>query len=600
MQRRIVRRYAMRKIHLCTSSYNIMLICVCVFMFLNCFVYVRSEDTIYAWDFNAFWAYFIRFGQLSDWDLWYYMLTREIAVSNPIPTALLTPIYKMFGGSRLVYISSVALLYFMPACILLASLFAHVYDNKNIKFFVLLVTATFVPFWRPILRGYPDIIILAPIIISLIVVLKNDFSLKINYKWAIILGILIWLPFLFRRWLIYTVFSLYLTLPILSFLWASKKQNYKNIIYNFVIAGASSLFFVLFFQYDFIKMALTTDYGYQYSAYQFSFPISLKYLIASIGYYITPFFILGIFSSLKNWKEKSSKLCIISIINAVLILLFFTRTQSPGTQHFIPILFFILIASIVGAIYLLDIIRSSIQPFVATAVATVILICCILVMAHTFYPSDSKLVHNNHETLSKEGVSIDIFQVMGTNKEIEILPFSDYPFRTNDLDKYLIIINFIKNQIDTNKKVLISASSQYFGRSILNTISKDHGIKIDSLHEVPQIDLRDDFQLTGSLNYDYVILSDPIQLHLPHGQEVIRIFSTNILRAQNIGKAYKKTEFATVTLNGNIKVDVYKRERDFSKDEVEQFIYQLVEVYPEWEEHREVMMYNFYGVQFPS
>src|SRR5690606_16042853 len=110
---------------------------------------------------------------------WLHQVLRQVrqADYNPLPMVPLTPVYLLMGSSRPVYISALVALYLVPVCFMFAYLARRLADarlSSQAAWLALGVALLYVPFWRPTLRGLPDIVGLVPILAALILVLKHD------------------------------------------------------------------------------------------------------------------------------------------------------------------------------------------------------------------------------------------------------------------------------------------------------------------------------------------------------------------------------------------------------------------------------------------
>ena len=173
-------------------------------------------------------------------------------------------------------------------------------DNKY-QPYIFVFLASFIPFVTPTLRGYPDIIGMIPLSLCCLILFKVNILKYQGARFvllAIAMGVLLWLPFAFRRWYAYSVVSLFVTLPFLNtFLFGeaarfSKERIFKYFIF-FTLSGLVVIFLVCVFQFELAERILTTNYSDIYSAYkateQATFFITLNYA----GLYLLPLIVLG-------------------------------------------------------------------------------------------------------------------------------------------------------------------------------------------------------------------------------------------------------------------------------------------------------------------
>ena len=336
----------------------ILLFMILLVVVIQTSIFIAHEQNIYYWDFNGYWRMWEEFcatfpnEPINSIRTVFHSIRHDDY--NSLPVAITSWFYLFNLPSRLSYITSLAVMYLFPTVILFHLLCKRFSDNHSFGWLLLscILPLTFVAFWAPTLKGYPDISGLIPIIAALLYVSSSDFGDKVKIKKALVTGLLLWSPFLLRRWYAYTVVSLYISLPVLNyFLYNNAKHSFGRvaiIIKNFFVAGIFSVLLTLIFQGALIKRVIATDYATIYSAYQSSLSHSIENLYNDIGLYLFPFVIIGLLSIFRS-KDRNDKILIIfSAFNLVFSFFLFTRTQSPGVQHCLPFALWALIIATLG------------------------------------------------------------------------------------------------------------------------------------------------------------------------------------------------------------------------------------------------------------
>lgn len=527
-------------------------------------VYVSLEQNIYYWDFKSYWIYWQNLSEnifkSPKIELIHIIHSMNYDDYNLCPVIILVFFKFLPVSSRLAYILSINLLYLLPVAIVFSLLQSKILNVKNVRFqfFSYILAITFVPFWAPSLRGYPDICGLFFIILSIWLCLTNNLSKQIDVKNSLKLGLCLWLAFLLRRWYVFTVIALYLTLPVITIFYHKAKldtKTIKNVVLNFFMAGMTNVILSMLFQWHLIKRILQTNYTHIYSAYQTPLFYSIYSEILTGGYL---FFILTCCLSLivlLRGATKSKILVIFSWSNLIISFALFTHTQSPGMHQSIPFEFWLLLAFSQGILFIFNTIKSEKQ---SVWVMTILSIILILIQINSLF---------------------GIYQNNFLNK---MLPNMNLPLKVSNYQEYIHLAQYLENLTKNNDKVSIFSSNSNLNGDIISNLTN---FKIDNnLTYVSQVDLRDGFS-PDSIMSKYVVITDPVQLHLnPSGQRVISIPVLDILNKHNIGKAYVKIG-RSYNLNDSVTASIYKKNRNFTIDEVNGFLSEFYQYYPEWKKN---------------
>lgn len=529
--------------------------------------YVLSEQNVYCWDYRGYWGTWEEFGYIFSKNplTAVHSLLHSIRNEqhNSLPVAL-TFWFQYFGlPSRLSYILSLVILYFFPLILLFHYLCKQFTSDWSVVWIAItcILPATFVAFWGPTLRGYPDISGLLGIVGSILLVSREkNLSVRIQWKEACSIGVLLWSPFLLREWYAYSVISLYVSLPFLNYFIYNDKLSFnkiKFIILNFFISGVFTVALAIIIQKNFIWEILHTDYSYIYSAYQRSRYFSFQHVGRIIGLYNAPFVLIGCLWSIIGKKEKWKLLIIFSSFNLIFTFFIFTQTQSPSTQHCLPFALWVLIISTIS---IGQIIKQVNIKFLQYG----ILICLVF---SSLYIYRSCLFENNQiHILSKW------------------LPEKTFPLKVDHYENYLKLVQDIETLKDSDRNITVLSSRSLLNDDLLVTISNQKLAK--KIVYTSQVDLRDGFKV-GSLMSTYFVVADPIQFHLsPTDQRVISIPAKQILSNTGIGKHFKKI-LGPYILDGDIKVFVFQKITPFAQDEIKNLLSEYLESYPHWKNELE-------------
>lgn len=548
------------------SFYKVILILLVILFVIGHTVYfVTSEHNIYYWDYDGYWRFWedmsVRIAHQPYKAFKFILGSINCNDYNVLPVVIPTVFSLLPLSSRLSYILSISTFYYIPVILLFSYIFCNfiIKDQRSIGNWTIatILPATFVAFWVPTLAGYPDICGLVFILLAVLYQFKFDIGDKVQIKKMIVLGILLWSPFLLRRWYAYTVVSLYFSLPILNYLLFFDKTRMwlklRTICIAFFISGITSCIFAFIFQHELVHRIMNTNYSDIYAAYQSGMSQSIASLFNSCGYYILPFFLFGIVVALLTKNNKQKVFIIFCLFNLIFTFFLFTRTQSPGEQHNLPFALWILFIACYAVTWLNS--RLSRPIF-----STIFIICMICALGYV----DQKSLFDRNSY---------------TELQAAFLPSKHLPLRVDNYSNYLQLTKDIEQLAGNSKTITILSSNHVLNDEMINTIS---GQKLSNhIIFASQVDLRDKFRINPFLS-DYIIVVDPPQTHLgEQNQRVITIPVNNLLQKINIGKAYEKIGHS-YQLDGNATAWIYKKDRSFTHDEIFDFLNQYYQYYPQW------------------
>lgn len=530
-----------------------------------CYSFVASENQAYTWDSRFYWVVWNEYtGLLHDSFIqWLGSISSSVysADYNPLPIIALIPFNYLPIGNREAYILGVYILYLLPFSYIAMRLFASAANiDKKYQPCVFIFIASFIPFITPTLRGYPDIVGMIPLSLCCLILFKVNI---LNYRGfrfvllAIAMGVLLWLPFAFRRWYAYSVVSLFITLPLLNtFLFGgsakfSKERIFKYFIF-FTISGVVVISAVWFFQFELAKRILTTNYSDIYSAYKATEEVTFFVTLNYAGLYLMPLIFLGVAYIIFGVSFRLKILCAFALANFIITYIIFTRTQTPGMQHGMPLCFWLAILVLSALKLFFDKLNKGL--------ATTLTIAFSLLTAAVFISTYSK-PFGKPEWVSR------------------YLPGKEYPLRLENFDHYHALVAFMSARVGADDKVAVFASSGSLNNDLFAAISPPSFVS--HIANVSQVDLRDKLA-TEAFRSRYAIVTDPTQTHLDiHGQQVISLPNNLILEGKGIGDAYKRVSQPFI-LSGGVQAYVYEKTRPYTIDEYRSLIDELARSYPSW------------------
>ncbi len=544
-----------------------------IYTIIIAYTFVNMEDNVYYWDYNGYWRVWEDFTQAFLSDPLHSLASLKHSIRhddyNKSPIVIIGLFKLLPIASRNAYILGLAITYLIPTFICFSLLARKMVnsDRSIIPLLSYLIPFSFIAFWAPTLRGYPDVCGLIFIILSVTYCLKHDLTEKFSVSQALKLGALIWAPFLLRRWYAYTVVSLYLTLPLLQIFYHKGRlslASLKNVIANFFIAGLTSVLLALICQWPLLKRIITTNYSYIYSAYQSSFSYSVETVINNVGALFVGVVILSALLTLIIGSFKQRVLLCFFALNLVISFILFTSTQSPGIQHDLPFSLWLLLMFCQGLFLLLSRCKSQSAMW---CIAGGIFALLIFTQLHS------------------------LFGLANNSRLSPYLAVPTLPLKVENYSEYSALSNDVMNLTENGKRVAILSSSGILNDDMLNTVS---GFKLEKhINYASQVDLRDNFR-EDTLMSDYVVVTDPIQIHLNEsGQRVITVPAGDILNHIAIGQAYTRLP-REYKLSSHAHAWIYKKTRSFTATEVSDFYQQLFSYYPEWKAQYSASLFRAY------
>ena len=531
--------------------------------------YVKNEHPIYIYDYGTYHQMYKDYAQKLLTSRRQFLGDEIDSIRNldynSSPILLILPFYLIFrGGQRLGYILGLCLVYVVPTIILVALLAKKMlFKNKEIKhknivtIFLCLLAFLYTRWWTPTLRGLPDIIAVIPIIIAALIVQKNSFIHKIKIYIPFLVGFLLYTCFLFRRYFIYAIIGFYGALFIVELieffkLKQDKKSHFWFAVRNFAIAGITTLFCVLIVQTPLVKHILGENYSEAYSAYQVPFGVHIRNTLHEFGYVFLIIALIGfIYAIAKKEHRKNGLFC---LLNIIICYGTFMTVQYMSIHHYLTISPWIFILFCYGVYGIYDTIKNKYAKLVWLVI---VMILMLLNFASTF-------IFRNME-----------IPVLTQNNKYCKLYYENY----DELKRLVSDINDLVS--NDNHKVSVLASSEILSDNVVYLVGTD---KIRSnMKYINAIDLRDGMNF-NCLTSDYIVVTDIAQTGTSaDGQRIISVPNDAIYNSTTIGKAYSMLS-GPYTLEKGIKAYIYKKNRSFTEEEVQEYMNILTGYYPQWKE----------------
>jgi hypothetical protein len=488
---------------------------------------------------------------------------------NDLPAFLLMPFGLLFGTGRLAYILSIVNILAFPSAIALVLLHNKLSELQGHASSILpFISAGIVmlspTFWHPILFGYADAGGIVAIGLILWLCASNDSFPEQRPRDLLVIGVLIPMLVLYRRWYAYWAVSFYIALWIQACVVpfsASKfdAKRFVRIASGCILQAIVSAAFFFAVAPTFGNRILHTDYADIYSAYRgSSTPFqAFRRIIEMVGLVWFSLAALGAVDALLH--RRTRRVAAFLLVQWLAIFVLFARTQDFGPHQ----LYLLLPTLLVFATLLIT--RLVMKE---TSRRVAVLCGCLLVLATqflaTFSPRDlwygkelrgMLLLGVRHPPLARQDI--------------------------NEVDRMLEVMRGLLAEADD--RVYVLASSAIINSDVLQSAY----LSLGRYEDVPRrilgthdVDKRDGFP-EGLLTAQYVIVADPIQYHLrPEDQRVVGIPAQQVLDQEGIGAAFMKLP-CEFTLDEAVKIYVYQKIRPISEPEVASLSAALRTFYPD-------------------
>ncbi len=531
--------------------------------------YVSSEQTFYWWDYvNYQW-------QLDEIESDFRASPLRALIStwrstgsdySKYPTLLLLPWRFALGDSRLVYILSVSVVYFVPFTLTLAAIATRLIPTappRNVRWTTGLVTIVTPIAWAPTLRGYVDIG--AALLMALAVyVYLQDVSLK-SRRQSVAIGVLLGCVPLFRRHYAYAVIAFLIALSLQALIdagsqWRQSPRQAGQALMGWgmqmgLILGVSLTTIVLLGKH-FILRILHNDFGSLYASYEVSLSQGLQYYGISFGWIACLIAALGYAIGLKTRILSRAAVRFIVSFYGALLLLWVIEVKNVGlhyTTHFTPLIILGLVAF--GWTIWLTLSknrRGALGIFVAYLAINLILgLAPVSGLDRTF--------------LRPTRFGMTVLPVNLGTPLSELFSANNAPLRRADYHEVARLNRYLVSLAPHQEPIYIGGSSDSFnGGMIANTDRTLHHKKMLNLLPVEDIDSRDHYPIEKLLQAEYVVVAEPFQHSLrPTEQDVVKVINEIFANQWPIAQDFKRLPETFQFANG-VTANVYKRQRSTS------------------------------------
>ena len=534
------------------------------------FYWVKQNRYIYFWDYSGYWTMSIeRAKYMFEHSLIDNFKTLYESINNDdynvfLPTILAFPM-KTMGNEFSTYVLLCFAMFLIPTFFVQGRLAVKMIKTSKISdnwiFVIFLIASScFVQNYYALLRGYVDVAYLLPMSVAMYLFVEYDFE-RVSFRRNSAIVCMLILTWICRR---YTIFFLigYAVAMLVKGIYTLLKNHSsaRSVVVNFIEIGTFSIAVLMLFFRRFFLHALLTNYGEMYSAYDAPLSQKVQRLIENFGYDTAIIVVLvGIILLFLRIKDVNY---IALVLMAVIEICMFWNTQDMGVQHYmilnVPI-FMLVIMSFNGCIQWWSSQRGA-KKRMAICVQHALATLCIIVIFINF----AKVFFHD---ISSAGC--------GT-----LFPQRYYPLQRNDISTIETLTQRLNELTEkTDNYVYVAASGMILNNDILRKADMpDTANAVPHMYATCDVDLRDGFP-TDFLYAKYIVTTDPVQLHLPSGQEVVNYLALNVQNPESyIGRHFQYME--QYELDDGVIAKIYVKISDFNNEDLQEMRDHYGKLYP--------------------
>ncbi|MDB9528818.1 hypothetical protein PN498_22690 [Oscillatoria sp. CS-180] len=513
--------------------------------------YVSNDEYIYFWDTANYHnqsvelANIFRSSIVDGFNTFFSSLGRDY---NQVPCLPIVPIILIFGDSRLVFITGLALLYILPFSLSTGVIVVRLLNSYSFAIFWMTAFSAILmpPVWNSILVGYPGIGGAAIMNLAILTHLRDP---KLSIRWQIPLtGLLLSFAILFRRYYAYNarafLAALFLEGLILSFCLFPKKfgkflRRFLNYELAVVLISLSCFLALTLLSPEFINRVINTDFSSLYASYQHPVFAILGFYAKAYGWVIWLLAVAGLAIGALIRPDSRSSLLFLTLFGAISILDWGISARYIGFHYATQFTVFTVIGIAILFWASLRYFKNSLRASIPILIAA-ILIFNLLNGLTTFIPFRTSLV-----------------PWLALTSPPPPMIRSDYN-EVNDL------ITFLRSIGANNEPIYVAASSMTLNPSIVMEGEKQlfgrQQSKLNILH-VPHVDSRDFYPLEALLKAHYLLIAVPFQHHMSaEEQDVVKVVFDAFTETWDISQDFRILPEQFV-LEGGVTIHIYERIR---------------------------------------
>ncbi|MBS1997512.1 MAG: hypothetical protein JSS86_14425 [Cyanobacteria bacterium SZAS LIN-2] len=541
--------------------------------------YVGLEAPCYWSDFNYYeWATRFSISQLGQSPLTYpiLLLTSVSLQHNLYFTVPLVPLMAVLGGDRAAFITSIALVYFLPLALAVALLANRLSGDAPNGASKAPVSATIKSFavallipvlWAPTLRGYPDSG--AALLLLITLLLYFDGRSFASARRGALIGFLLALTVLLRRYMAFAGVSLVVCIAVDQILTCRRsaagtptKTRIKTML-ALIGGGAAGM---VCLGYPFLLNLTRLNLGVLYESYHVSPSASVAYFFSCFGLITLALAAAGLLLTWRNSPQSRDQLLFTVIFYVIAQCLWILIPGELGTHY---TLYFSPLVTL-GVVLFYKAMSKNRAAMAATTLFLAFNLFCSLAPAKTTEQLGLKLFRPGMLSFAdQEGAGPAL-----------LLSAAYPPNVRGDVDRLKLIVNQLRAHYEEAAQPGQAADSENFfakrghvgvigcsnvlNHEILRNVERSiYGLNKDKIDwlEMPVVDSKDSYPLERLLACQYVVVPSVNQYFIaPAGQSIMAGSKACFDEKWPLANDFKLLPGA-LTIDGGVTVSVYERTR---------------------------------------
>lgn len=522
--------------------------------------YVLSENGFYWSDFN--W-----------WDVGARFLKDEIAASpgRGLLTAWLSmslkdsllyavpilPFALTLGSSRLVYITSLAVMYLVPYVVALAMLYKTCANSRRSILLPACIALCVPAVWVPTLRGLPDAGGAFMIVLCMLLYLRDPNLRK--PKTIVLIGVLMALAPLFRRHYLFGDIALvWAMLPDLDFR-AMNRSNRRMILIEHMIrvmfVSVVCLLVLLTFGFLFVNHLLLHNYASLNASYRVPIVDEIGYYVLMYGAGTWALAAAGWICSFTEHERDNRAFNLILSFSSFSMVFWIFLGRQVSAQYSAYFNVFIVVG--------IQLLVLGVIPKLPRVART----CCwlfvgLFVMANATVGLAPKKVARRFPFHSTRFAMVHGVEQQGDTVGA-ILSAGYPPYTRNDVPEVNRLVNTLRKSCGPSDLIVVAAASDVLNQDTLrNAERRLYGWTDQKLKflDTPQVDSLDSYPLPDMLQATWVLTAKPVPVFLRRDEEhVLTVVDECFGSRWKFSKDFSSLP-DTFTLDGGTVVTLHKRE----------------------------------------
>lgn len=534
--------------------------------------WMGQNQFVYYWDYGEYWRMSIQrmdylfSHSILDALVSFFVSVNGDAYNNFLPSVVALPL-KIFGCEFSTYVLINHVMFLTPAVLVQALCAEKLASGGSGKtgwtFSAAVALGTLFPGnYYAMYQGYIDVAVLLPVSIAVYLLIDFDFR-KATVSKDIAIAAILLTAWISRRYVVYFIIGYVAALVVkaAALLWKERDRGaFVCVAKHFCIIGVVSIGALMIYFRQFLLRALVTNYGEMYSAYNAPLLKKVRDLTSSFGLVVLlAAAAAGVLCFVK--RKNRVNFTALLVLMAVETIAFW-QTQNMGVHH-------------------------------RMLVNVPLFLCCMLAWG---LGTEKDGAPRSGRRLGRNGAAVLCSLVLAVNFCQAMLPvsaagsvrglFSEkyQPMRRGDMDQLEALAEYLNGETqNTDQMIYVAASGAVLNCDILRKLyAPDRMNAVPNMYSTNDVDLRDGFP-TALLAARYIVTTDPVQLHLASGQEVVS-YPAELIQD---GSSYMGRHFEEIRrfeLDDGVTAKVYLRTSEWEAGDLEQMRDYFNALYPGYEE----------------